>query len=202
MGDRRYADAGYKHKYFTRDYPALCLVSCCHNFSTALGLASTDCHSRGSRSNTAYIRRVCHSLERRCTPCLRVALGAHDEREVACRALVPAVFSSMSAFDSLLAGSSGSAAPSGSPSTVRGPPGCKAQEQFGDLSTRRENALRDVKGTARWWKFVIRKVVPNSQETVAAELQCILCQTELSTRNHYHRIFQMSTALKSRLAQS
>ena len=95
----------------------------------------------------------------------------------------------MSAFDLLLAGSSGSATPSGSSSTVHGPPGCKAQEQFGDLSRRRENALRDVKGTARWWKFVIRKVVPNSHETIAAELRCILCQTELSTSNHYHSHF-------------
>ncbi len=96
----------------------------------------------------------------------------------------------MSAFDRLLAGSSGSAAPSGSSQTSNDPssplpPVNKAEKRFVELSRRRTNALNDAKGTARWWKFleVLRKTDPVSEETIAVQLRCLLCQTELSASN-------------------
>ena len=96
----------------------------------------------------------------------------------------------MSAFDRLLAGSSGSAAPSGSSQTSNDPssplpPLNKAEKRFVELSRRRTNALSDAKGTARWWKFleVLRKTDPVSEETIAVQLRCLLCQTELSASN-------------------
>ncbi|DBB01703.1 TPA: hypothetical protein ACH3X1_000329 [Trebouxia sp. C0004] len=96
----------------------------------------------------------------------------------------------MSAFDRLLAGSSGSAAPSGSSQTSNDPSSPlplldKADKRFVELSRRRTNALSDAKGTARWWKFseVLRKTDPVSEETIAVQLRCLLCQTELSASN-------------------
>lgn len=91
----------------------------------------------------------------------------------------------MSAFDRLLAGSSGSATPSASSQTVNEPSIGKAEKRYAELSRRRANALSDAKGTARWWKFleVMRKVDTESEETLAVWLRCVLCQAELSASN-------------------
>ena len=85
-----------------------------------------------------------------------VPLEAHDapERKLARSALLPVVLSGMSAFDLLLAGSSGSATPSGSsqrsfgsatPSgssqTVNHSSVSKAEKRFADVSRRRASVL-------------------------------------------------------------
>ena len=74
----------------------------------------------------------------------------------------------MSAFDLLLAGSVGSATPSGSSQTVNELAVTKAEKRFLDLSRRRAKALSETQGTAGWWKFleVVHKVDPESEETI------------------------------------
>ena len=71
------------------------------------------------------MQRVCAALSR-----FSVPLEVHDapERELARSALLPVVLSGMSAFDLLLAGSSGSATPSGSSQTVNEPTVSKAEK--------------------------------------------------------------------------
>ena len=79
------------------------------------------------------------------------------ERKLARSALLPAFLSGMSAFDllkDLLAGTSGSATPSGSSQTVNEPTVGKAEKRFADLSRRRASVLSDAKSTAHWWKYL------------------------------------------------
>ena len=87
---------------------------------------------------------------RSCKPCFLVPLEAHDapERSSARSALLPVVLSGTSAFDLLLARSSGSATSSESSQTVNEPTVGKAEKRFADLSRRRASVLSVAKGTA------------------------------------------------------
>ena len=90
-------------------------------------------------------------------------------------------------FDLLLAGSSGSA--TGSSQTVNDTTVSKAEKRFADLSRRRATVLSDAKSTAHRWKClnVGRKVYvdldPDSEETLAVLLRCLLCQSDFSASN-------------------
>ena len=110
----------------------------------------------------AVVRRVCW-----------VGLLTYDapERTAACLALLPVVLSCMSAFDLLLARSTGSATPSGSSQTVNGLAVTKAEKRFLDLSRRRANALSEIKGTAGWWKSA-PETAPDATEEEALLLLC------------------------------
>ena len=45
--------------------------------------------------------------------------------------------------------------------------------------------MSDAKGTAHWWECleVGRKVDPDSEETLAVLLRCLLCQSDFSASN-------------------
>ncbi|DBA75879.1 TPA: hypothetical protein ACH3X1_010277 [Trebouxia sp. C0004] len=53
------------------------------------------------------------------------------------------------------------------------------------LERRREKALKDTKGTARWWKFfqVVTSRDLQTDEATAVHLLCTLCDTKLSATN-------------------
>ena len=55
--------------------------------------------------------------------------------------------------------------------------GNKFEKRFNELTRRRENALKDTKGTARWWLWLIPMLVcdPDTKEATRVELQCALC---------------------------
>lgn len=63
--------------------------------------------------------------------------------------------------------------------------GNKVEKRFNELNRRRENALKDSKGTARWWLWLIPVLVcdPDTKEAVKVELQCALCSLKLSASN-------------------
>ena len=63
--------------------------------------------------------------------------------------------------------------------------GNKFEKRFNELTRRRENALKDTKGTARWWLWLIPVLVcdPDTKEATRVELQCALCSLKLSASN-------------------
>ena len=90
----------------------------------------------------------------------------------------------MSALDRLMTAASSGITPSdSSESTVD--PGSKVAKRFSELEKRREKALKDTKGTARWWKFfaVVCTRDKDTDEITAVHLQCSLCDMQLSATN-------------------
>ena len=90
----------------------------------------------------------------------------------------------LSALDRLMTAASSGITPSdSSESTVD--PGSKVAKRFSELEKRRAKALKDTKGTARWWKFftVVCTRDKDTDEITAVHLQCSLCDTQLSATN-------------------
>ena len=88
----------------------------------------------------------------------------------------------MSALDRLMTAASSGVAPSDS-SQKSGDAASKVAKRFSELDKRREKALKDTKGTARWWKFFTVECTPDkdTDEITAVHLQCSLCNMQLST---------------------
>ncbi|DBB00961.1 TPA: hypothetical protein ACH3X1_000874 [Trebouxia sp. C0004] len=61
----------------------------------------------------------------------------------------------------------------------------KIEKRACELERRREKALKDTKGTARWWKFfqVVTSRDLQTDEATAVHLLCTLCDTKLSATN-------------------
>ena len=90
----------------------------------------------------------------------------------------------MSALDRLMTAASSGVAPSDSSQTTSDP-GSKVAKRFSELEKRREKALKDTRGTARWWKFftVVCTCDKDTDEITAVHLQCSLCDMQLSATN-------------------
>ena len=90
----------------------------------------------------------------------------------------------MSALDRLMSAASNGAAPSES-SQTSGDIASKVEKRFSELKRRREKALKDTKGTARWWKFftIVCTRDKDTDDMTAVHLQCSLCNTKLSATN-------------------
>ena len=87
----------------------------------------------------------------------------------------------MSALDQLIANSASASPGSGLEA------GNKYEKRFNELTTRRENAFKDSKGSARWWQWLTPgpELVcdPDTNAASKVELQCLLCHVRLSASN-------------------